>query len=425
MVSKDLQDAEYEKRKSAKGKGIVMNDTNHVLNSDGDFMTPTKNVGPKLMDDAIREVAKRNYVSNQFATHSGDDVDTKNTITFRASPNVLKLVLNVTNDYEKKAIRDMGFGDLIKLNIDMIPKALGRWLVDHFDANTCSLMHNNTKLEITGKSLHYILGVPNGNIKINLVSKASNKGEYTQLWKNQFGGEGKRIYLPQVVEKLLEGTRGCINFKLNFLVLFVSVMGESIKMGTANYQFMSSIKSLKDVNNMDWCGYIVECLKKTKRNWNGRGNFNGPLTFLAVNTICLSSLYLFYVHSTTMGKGNEKRNVPAIRYWKSEMLRTRVKEDLESGGFMLKPRFDSGKKKENLVRDTSTIGQMSYVDERKAETSIKVERVECIATKRDSHKDANTSIVRKLEKMPCESNSEVICNNMMIFLICTKLACLM
>ena len=52
----------------------------------------------------------------------------------------------------------------------------------------------------------------------NFVRKASNKGEYTQLWKNQFGGEGQRIYLPQVLEKLLEGTRGSINFKLKFLV---------------------------------------------------------------------------------------------------------------------------------------------------------------------------------------------------------------
>lgn len=159
-----------------------MNDANHVLNSDDDFMTPTKNVGLKLMDDAMREVAKHNYVSNQFATHNGDDLDTKNTITFRASPNVLKLVLDVTNDYEKKAIRDMGFCDLIKFIIDIIPKALGRWLVDHFDANTCSLIHNNTKLEITGKFVHDILRVPNGNIKINLVSRGSNKGEYTQLW---------------------------------------------------------------------------------------------------------------------------------------------------------------------------------------------------------------------------------------------------
>ncbi|GKC94043.1 hypothetical protein Tco_1159485 [Tanacetum coccineum] len=307
-----------------------MNDSIHgLIADDDDFMTPTKNVGLKIMDDAMSELAKLNYVQNRFAKHICDNVDTKNTITFRASPNLLKFVLDVTNEYEKKAIRDIGFGSVIKFKIDMIPKALGRWLVDHFDANTCSLMYRNTKLEITGKSVHEILGVPNGNIKINLVSRASNKGEYTKL-----------------------------------------VMGESIKMGTANYQFMSSIKSLKDVNNMDWCGYIVECLKKTKINWNGRWNFNGPMTFLA----------LFYVHSTTMGKGKENRNVPAIRYWNSEMLRAREKEDLESG-------------------------RMRYVGEIPAETSIKVEKVEYIASNGDNHKDANTSRIRKLEKIPCETMS--------------------
>ncbi|GKC61505.1 hypothetical protein Tco_1089103 [Tanacetum coccineum] len=266
---------------------IMMNESNHDLNADDDFMTPTKNVGLRITDDAMCELAKPNYVTNQFATHIGDDVDTKNTITFRASSNVLKFMLDVTNEYEKKAIRDMGFGSLIKFKIDMIPKALGRWLVDHFDANTCSLMYCNTKLEITGKFVQDILGVPNGKIKINLVSRASNKGEYTKMWKNQFGGE-------------------------------------------------------------------------------------------------------------------------AIWYWSSEMLRKREKEDLESGGFALKPRLDLGKKKENHVRDTSTIGRMRYADEIRAETSIKVEKdvVECITTKVDSHKDANTSGIRKLEIMPRESNNE-------------------
>ncbi|GKD60257.1 hypothetical protein Tco_1297766 [Tanacetum coccineum] len=115
---------------------------------------------------------------------------------------------------------------------------------------------------------------------------------------------------------------------------------------------------------------------------------------------------LFYVNSTTMGKGKEKRNVPAIHYLNSEMLRIREKEDLESGGFMLKTRIDPGKKKENLVRDIGTIGRMRYVDETQAGASIKVERVDCNSTKADNHKDANTSGMRKLEIMPCESNNE-------------------
>ncbi|GJT70618.1 hypothetical protein Tco_1029904 [Tanacetum coccineum] len=107
-----------------------------------------------------------------------------------------------------------------------------------------------------------------------------------------------------------------------------------------------------------------------------------------------------------MGKGKEKRNVPAIHYLNYEMLRIREKEDLESGGFMLKTRIDLGKRKENLVRDIETIGRMRYVDEAQAETSIKVERVDCNSTKVDNHKDANTFGMRKLEIMPCKSNNE-------------------
>ncbi|GJX82624.1 hypothetical protein Tco_0332105 [Tanacetum coccineum] len=67
--------------------GIMMNDSNHgLVANDDNFNSPTKNVGFKIMDDAMRELSKPN------------DVDTKKTITFRASPNVLKFVLDVTNE---------------------------------------------------------------------------------------------------------------------------------------------------------------------------------------------------------------------------------------------------------------------------------------------------------------------------------------
>nr|GEZ11736.1 hypothetical protein [Tanacetum cinerariifolium] len=47
----------------------MMNESNHDLIADDDFMTPTKNVGLRISDDAMCELAKPNYVTNQFATH--------------------------------------------------------------------------------------------------------------------------------------------------------------------------------------------------------------------------------------------------------------------------------------------------------------------------------------------------------------------
>ncbi|GJW35340.1 hypothetical protein Tco_0058260 [Tanacetum coccineum] len=36
-----------------------------------------------------------------------------------------------------------------------------------------------------------------------------------------------------------------------------------------------------DIKKLDWCGYLLKCLKRTKTLWNG-GLFNGPSTFLTV-----------------------------------------------------------------------------------------------------------------------------------------------
>ncbi|GJR30495.1 hypothetical protein Tco_1106727 [Tanacetum coccineum] len=41
------------------------------------------------------------------------------------------------------------------------------------------------------------------------------------------------------------------------------------------------LKKGTDIKKLDWCGYLLKCLKRTKTLWNG-ALFNGPLTFLTV-----------------------------------------------------------------------------------------------------------------------------------------------
>ncbi|GKB85080.1 hypothetical protein Tco_0957352, partial [Tanacetum coccineum] len=41
------------------------------------------------------------------------------------------------------------------------------------------------------------------------------------------------------------------------------------------------LKKGTDIKKLDWCGYLLKCLKRTKTLWKG-GLFNGPSTFLTV-----------------------------------------------------------------------------------------------------------------------------------------------
>ncbi|MFS7899970.1 hypothetical protein Hanom_Chr00s088160g01797591 [Helianthus anomalus] len=70
-----------------------------------------------------------------------------------------------------------------------------------------------------------------------------------------------------------------------------------------------------DIPNMDWCSYVITCLKRTKEEWNGSEPYNGPLTFLAV----------LYAHEQQLKCSSEKAITPAIKYVTTDYL-----VDLES-----------------------------------------------------------------------------------------------
>ncbi|XP_076898774.1 uncharacterized protein LOC143552433 [Bidens hawaiensis] len=123
-------------------------------------------------------------------------------------------------------------------------------------------------------------------------------------WRKQSFPYPAVIFVKHVIEMLQSYTGGGTLFKLNFLVLFNSIVGGTNKSATVNQQFLSSIKNEDDICNMEWCSYIVTCLKRSKEEWSGKEPYNGPLTFLAV----------LYAHEQQLRRAPDKIITPAIRY---------------------------------------------------------------------------------------------------------------
>ncbi|KAM0046589.1 putative Ulp1 protease family catalytic domain, papain-like cysteine peptidase superfamily [Helianthus debilis subsp. tardiflorus] len=72
-------------------------------------------------------------------------------------------------------------------------------------------------------------------------------------------------------------------FQLNFLVMFFSVMGEMMLSNTVNQRFLLSLDGDIDVKELNWCDYIVDCLKRTRLMWKGDADFfNGPMLLLSM-----------------------------------------------------------------------------------------------------------------------------------------------
>ncbi|GJS54401.1 hypothetical protein Tco_0627763, partial [Tanacetum coccineum] len=119
---------------------------------------------------------------------------------------------------ENKKIRTRSF---VGYKINRFPTALARWLLLNYDPTTSVLQAGDVKIKITSQTIHDIFGLPMRGKEIVELNQAKKTDEVIEEWR-----------------------------------------------GT-------------DIKKLDWCGYLLKCLKRTKTLWKG-GFFNGPSTFLTV-----------------------------------------------------------------------------------------------------------------------------------------------
>ncbi|XP_022004460.1 uncharacterized protein LOC110902023 [Helianthus annuus] len=225
----------------------------------------------------------------------------------RNTPNSLCYALQGLTNAQNSDITDMGFETITCFNIHNIPPGLGYWLLLNYDQKMNELNIGNRKIKITPSKVHDVLGVPMGEISVSEKPKVTKRDAIRERWKSQFGNAC--ITVKHVTEKLRLYPRGGILFKLNFLVIFNSIMGETTKSATVNQKFLTSTNN-EAIPNMDWCGYIIACLKRTREGWSGIEPYNGPLTVLAV----------LYAHERQLKRSPENAVTPALQYVTTDFL---------------------------------------------------------------------------------------------------------
>ncbi|KAL8260748.1 hypothetical protein R6Q59_028701 [Mikania micrantha] len=61
-------------------------------------------------------------------------------------------------------------------------------------------------------------------------------------------------------------------------------MGETMMSNTINQRFLTFVKTTTDVKNLNWCDYMMICLKTTREAWNSKQDdlYNDPILLLVV-----------------------------------------------------------------------------------------------------------------------------------------------
>ncbi|KAK9068981.1 hypothetical protein SSX86_013097 [Deinandra increscens subsp. villosa] len=273
-----------------------------------------------------------------------------------------------------EVVKKLGFGSMCLLKLRNIPTELAFWLVKNYDPTSNTLNTGNTVVTITPSLVHRVLGIPNGPDYVEEIFKPNTSDPVVAEFREQFGDDSLKIKLTRAVDVFEKNKGGGREFVLNFLVVFNTVIIETMQSSTINQRFLTSITTDSVVSRMNWCGYLIHCLKRTRNNWIPARAFNGPLTFLA-------ALYAYLHEKEKYDKDitqpviasldddtlNGLENVMATKLFKERLTKGEVSgivKDVEAnrrgkrgrkGAVNVKKSVDMGKckEKESMVNDES------------------------------------------------------------------------
>nr|GMD66342.1 uncharacterized protein LOC109154771 [Ipomoea batatas] len=179
----------------------------------------------------------------------------------------------------------MGFDHLREQQISRVPGKLAWWLLNNFDARSCSLrVQDGKELHITEEDVALTLGFPRGNIRIEKRTKGDEDTTLVEEWKKQLG----RTDLSITPTKLCKAMVGCRDggewFKRHLAILIATMFVESNLSGYVNTNLIKNFEDVTKIGDLNWCQYIRRTLVSSKIAWTKKTSqkFIGPIIFLTI-----------------------------------------------------------------------------------------------------------------------------------------------
>lgn len=213
-------------------------------------------------------------------------------IRTRTSPKTLFTAIQSLNDSQKKSVIEMGFGSLLSMKLDGIPAKLGFFVVDNFNPESMEIILKKGVIKIIKEDVHDAIGVPMGAVNLMSFQRDGFDESILEEWRAQFLRVDIRP--AHVMREIIVSTRADWLFKLNFIILFCNIMGGCKTNGVCDVEFVECLSRNTRFSEIDWCGYILDCLKDSKRSWKRQEKqsfYSGPISLLVV---CIT-LLIFYI----------------------------------------------------------------------------------------------------------------------------------
>ncbi|KAK9079919.1 hypothetical protein SSX86_001594 [Deinandra increscens subsp. villosa] len=200
------------------------------------------------------------------------------------------------------------------------------------------------KINVTALEVREIFGLPMGEKEVIEREKPRDRDEVVAEFKFQFPPESAdRVLLVELTNFMKSQKDAGWMFTINFMVVFATIFGNTMKNSTVNKRFLNNIRQDADIKNYNWCEYLIKCLKRERRDWNGLNSFCGPLQFLA----------MLMVHDD-FKRRKENIGILGVKYIKDSMLES-IQTSLEAKIKLDEDDIEMKKKKKKNILNASRV----------------------------------------------------------------------
>ncbi|KAL3652123.1 hypothetical protein CASFOL_001804 [Castilleja foliolosa] len=252
-------------------------------------------------------------------------------LRIRTSPSTVFHLIDTLSDQQKKAVRDIGFGGLLKLTLKENQLELINFLLINFNYSQCSVeMPGGGKLFIREEDVVYVFDLPQGKNVVSECHALKGNVEFDRLvtqFRGRWNVENGSPLLKVMAEGLVEREDFGDDFNRDFVVLAVSSVIKSNQDRNVNYRFLDSLHDVNEIRNFNWCSYVIKQLLATVHEWRTSKAvnpwFTGPAAFLM----------LCYLDRVEFLQTDIKRTFPVCSNWKSVDVSRRLHFERTTGGF--------------------------------------------------------------------------------------------
>ncbi|KAH6773815.1 hypothetical protein C2S51_012219 [Perilla frutescens var. frutescens] len=243
----------------------------------------------------------------------------------RTSPLELYNSISQLTIAQKQAVRELGFGSILNLQIKDVPPKLSYWVLSHFDPKRSEIILGiDRRVHVAEDDVRLMFGFPRGQRKIEKPSLIETS-DVIKEWRSQFERPPNRIRAIDVCIKMLEDREGGVWFKKHFLVLLSFGLIESYGNSYVPSYILDCFEDVDRASEFNWCAHVLKCLIEQTATWKQNTNkyFTGPTLFIT----------LVYVDRVVLGYRRVARSIPAILEWKDMMILRRQNMEIVEGGF--------------------------------------------------------------------------------------------